>query len=318
MKSILDPSFRYTTQRLYSGAKRKALANWNSETVQPAHEREACFVVSSCEWLDVCLRSPRRNRLALRGQFRGGRGQMRTWKQTLVLLSAWLKITRWLIVLSALCVATVPARSAVIPGLFNTGVVTETPIVLEADGTVDLHYVLVASADPSFPGPDSWVAVVARPCPDALPCWLADGPDSKWISSRPDTWTAPGVGGNYDYRLIFDLTGFNPSTASITGQWATDNGGGPIKVNGAATAFTTGDLDFDHFTPFTISSGFVAGLNTLDFPVVNGPFTFTGNPTGLRVEFLSATASAVPEPTTLMLLTLGLAGLPASRRRKLN
>jgi hypothetical protein len=41
MKSILDPLFRYTTQHLYSGAKRKALANWNSETVQVWHEREA-------------------------------------------------------------------------------------------------------------------------------------------------------------------------------------------------------------------------------------------------------------------------------------
>ena len=41
MKSILDPLFRYTTQQLYSGAKRKALANWNSETLQAWHEREA-------------------------------------------------------------------------------------------------------------------------------------------------------------------------------------------------------------------------------------------------------------------------------------
>jgi hypothetical protein len=41
MKSILDPLLRYTTQHLYSGTKRKALANWNSEAVQAPHEREA-------------------------------------------------------------------------------------------------------------------------------------------------------------------------------------------------------------------------------------------------------------------------------------
>jgi hypothetical protein len=41
MKSILDPLFRYTTQHLYSGVKRKALANWNSETAQGWHERKA-------------------------------------------------------------------------------------------------------------------------------------------------------------------------------------------------------------------------------------------------------------------------------------
>jgi hypothetical protein len=41
MKSILDPLFRYKTQHLYSEAKRKALANWNSETAQGWREREA-------------------------------------------------------------------------------------------------------------------------------------------------------------------------------------------------------------------------------------------------------------------------------------
>jgi hypothetical protein len=41
MKSILDPLVRYTTQHLYSGAKRKALANWNSKTAQGWREREA-------------------------------------------------------------------------------------------------------------------------------------------------------------------------------------------------------------------------------------------------------------------------------------
>jgi hypothetical protein len=41
MKSILDPLFRYTTHHLYSGAKRKALANWNPESAQGWHEREA-------------------------------------------------------------------------------------------------------------------------------------------------------------------------------------------------------------------------------------------------------------------------------------
>jgi hypothetical protein len=41
VKSILDSLLRYTTQHLYSGAKRQALANWNSETLQAWHEREA-------------------------------------------------------------------------------------------------------------------------------------------------------------------------------------------------------------------------------------------------------------------------------------
>jgi len=238
-----------------------------------------------------------------------------------------MKIMRWLFVLSIVCVASGPARSDPIPGLFNTGVISETPIVLNADGSVDLHYLLVTSPDPSFPGPASFVVTpITRPCPDpsGQACWLADGPDSKWISARADTWTSGnGIAGNYDYQLSFDLTGFDPSTAFIAGQWATDNEAGPIRLNGGSTGSTTGPTDFSFFTPFTISSGFVAGVNTLDFPVVNDVVSFPVNPTGLRVEFLSSSATpvlatSVPEPTTLMLLTLALAGLTVSRRGKLN
>jgi PEP-CTERM motif len=236
-----------------------------------------------------------------------------------------MKIMRWLFVLTIVCVATVPARSAPIPGLFNTGVISQSPIVLNAEGNIDLHYLLVsAPPDPGFSGPASYVATVGRPCPNSLPCWIANGPDSEWISSRPDTWTSGnGVAGNYDYQLAFDLTGFDPSTAFITGQWATDNEAGPIRLNGGSTGSTTGPTDFSFFTSFTISSGFVAGVNTLDFPVVNDVVSFPVNPTGLRVEFLSSSATpvratSVPEPTTLMLLTLALAGLTVSRRGKLN
>jgi hypothetical protein len=46
---------------------------------------------------------------------------------------------------------------------------------------------------------------------------------------------------------------------------------------------------FASFTPFTVNSGFIAGVNTLDFVVNNAPFAGT-NPTGLRVE-ISGTVS---------------------------
>jgi len=65
------------------------------------------------------------------------------------------------------------------------------------------------------------------------------------------------------------------------------------------------------YAPFTISSGFVLGKNTLDFVVYNA-----GDPTGLRVEI----ASPVPEPSTviagaLLLLPFGVSTLRSLRRK---
>jgi hypothetical protein len=71
--------------------------------------------------------------------------------------------------------------------------------------------------------------------------------------------------------------------------------GQDIRLNGTSTGITAGG--FSGWSSFTITSGFVAGLNTLDFVVVN-----TGsspNPTGLRVE-LSGTAQANVVTTTAL------------------
>src|SRR5690349_9161638 len=167
-----------------------------------------------------------------------------------------MKITQSLLVLSVLAVVTIQARSDSIPGLFNTGVISQTPLILNTEGNIDPHYTLVQSPDLTFPGPASYVVITTG---GFFCCWIPNGPDSQWISARPDTWipnSSVSPGGQYDYQIAFDLTGFNPSTASITGQWATDNNGGPILLNGVSTGLTTGFTDFSFWTPFTISSGF--------------------------------------------------------------
>ena len=186
-----------------------------------------------------------------------------------------------------LCVPGGIAQTTVaIPGLFNTGV--DNSNALLSGGATDPHYHLITSADPSFPGPDAMVVYTSG---YPFPFWLSDGPKSEWIapSANEDLVITPGL---YVYRTTFNLTGLDPSTAVIKGQWSTDNQGVNILINGMSTGITNSN-QFSSFTPFTISSGFVSGLNTLAFEVNNGPTSGTANPTGLRVE-LSGTAKPLP------------------------
>jgi YD repeat-containing protein len=144
---------------------------------------------------------------------------------------------------------------------------------LAADGTADSHYTLISSADSGYPGPGAPV-VISNAFP--IPPWVADGPSSKWIAPRSDAGNN-NQPGSYTYRTTFDLTGYNAATASLTGQFAADDSA-VIKLNGVTVGPAASS--FSSFTSFTITSGFAAGVNTLDFVVTNGG----ANPTGLRVD----------------------------------
>jgi hypothetical protein len=142
-----------------------------------------------------------------------------------------------------------------------------------------------------------------------------NGPSSTWIAPEANQNFGPCCDiGSYTYRTTFDLTGLNPATAQISGQWTTDNGGLDILINEVSTGFTTPDSAFfSGFFAFAIDSGFEAGINTLDFVVNNG-----GGPHGLRVEITSATAgrAVVPEPVSVVLFGTGIAYVVARTRRR--
>lgn len=120
--------------------------------------------------------------------------------------------------------------------------------------------------------------------------------------------------GNYTYRTTFSLNGFIASSASIAGRWSVDNAGVNIVLNGVSTGLSSND-GFQAFKTFSISSGFVSGLNTIDFVVSN-----FGGPTGLRAELSGdATASVlIPEPASLLVLGGTLLGLGLIRRKQTN
>jgi len=188
----------------------------------------------------------------------------------------------------AWCVSLCTARAAVIPGLFATGV-DDAGNLLPA-GAVDPHWKLVQSADPSARGPNAYVVNEGWP----IPPWIANGPHSKWIAPKADQSNG-NFPGDYIYRLTFDLTGFDPGTARITGRWSSDNTGAQVRINGQVTGITY-DGNFGAFSAeFTISSGFVDGTNTIEFVVNNAGDGV--NPTGFRAE-LQGTADLVAPPGT--------------------
>ena len=173
--------------------------------------------------------------------------------------------------------------------VFNTGVAANRTLL--PGGSVDPHYTLIASAEPTLPGPN---AIVTTQIADGY--WIPQGPNSKWIAPSANQ-SFPGANpcnaaGSYTYRTLIDLTGFDPATAVIQGQWAVDNQGAAIRLNGVSIGAT--QPGYNPFQMFTINSGFIAGVNTLDFVTSD-----QGCPNGLRVEILSANASIAASGPTI-------------------
>jgi hypothetical protein len=158
--------------------------------------------------------------------------------------------------------------------LFNTGQ-NESGGLLPG-GSPDLHYQLVVNPDSTSHQP-----VVINSNSLVWTAWLSNSATSQWIGPKSD---GTGYGGPnpYDYQIKFNLDCTNK--VILTGRWAADNSGcillntNPIADPGG-TLYDSAWTNFSSWHSFTITSGFVAGENTLDFWVTNG-----SGYTGLRVE----------------------------------
>ena len=146
--------------------------------------------------------------------------------------------------------------------------------------------------------------------------WIADTPSGS--HGGVGNWTF------FVFRQTFDLTGFDAATARLTIRWAADDSGEigadrgswipAFSLNGGSFVNYPGSTP-EHRIPtysycdwFTISSGFVAGLNTIDFYVEGN-----GQTDGFGLQVQSFTAD-VPAPAGFaMLLPACLLGF---RRRR--
>jgi len=193
----------------------------------------------------------------------------------------------------------VAADAVPITGLFNTGVnASGAPL---ANNAAELHYSLV-----SVPSGTTSVRVATAANGFPIPPWLGDNGVSAWIGPTGAA-DLTGPAGNYDYRTTFQLSALEAAAATIDGQWSVDNTGVNILLNGVSTGNTAND--FQAFYTLSIHSGFIAGINVLDFIVNN-----SGGPTGLRTQLVGAIA--IPEPASIVLVAMGLFGLVMARRKR--
>ncbi|MES2706414.1 MAG: immunoglobulin domain-containing protein [Verrucomicrobiota bacterium] len=208
--------------------------------------------------------------------------------------------------------ATLYARHPV-DGIFSSGV-DDMGVVL-ADGSGDAHYQLLNNPA----GENDILAIVedSTAWPIVAPGpWLANSDTSKWIGPSLNTGAAAGTlvdagagPGIYVYRTTFDLTGFAPATAIVSGQWTSDNNGLAIRVNGNPTGIV-GSGNFAAFESFSFDDAradFVSGMNTIDFVILNAGDL--PGPTGLRVDGLKVYAAPAPitnlPPVTITLSATG-------------
>ena len=200
-----------------------------------------------------------------------------------------------------------------INGLYATGV-DDAGALLPIHAR-DQHYTLSTNFDPGINE-----AFVGSPLP-----WPANNSSSQWIGPglnlRGDFADPPG--NFYTYSIRFDLTGFDLSTVVVNVAGQSDNVG-QIFLNGAYTSRNLRHHFENEASVLTntnvLTSGFISGVNTLEFRVNNQTVSGT-NPTGLNILRLDGTGelmamqTTVPEPGSIGLAGLALSGLLFARRR---
>lgn len=203
------------------------------------------------------------------------------------------------------------AAPAAVVKFLNTGYNDATGNQL-ANGTNDTDYFIGPGGTGSLTG----INPRATSSPIPLP-WLSDAASSasRWLVLPGSGLEGISVGpGTYFFDTTADLTGFDPATAQINNlRYAADNKLVGVWINGTRVFFQNQQFaeEFASFRSLgNLGAGlFTSGLNQIRFEVSNQ--LSSPSPLGLRVEGsvdAQPLASAVPEPTTLVLVGALCAG----------
>ena len=140
-------------------------------------------------------------------------------------------------------------------GLFDTGVDDAGNVL--ARGATDTHYTLPVTQV----GTSGMNATVVSNLPET---WVPNGATHAWIGPAADPSASPP--GPYDFQTIFSVS--SAGGGQLTGSIAADDDLVDILINGKSTQFTRTAASTSLAT-FSVTSGLVSGVNTIDFIVNN-------------------------------------------------
>ena len=169
-----------------------------------------------------------------------------------------------------------------VPGVDATGVDADGLVV--APGTADLHWDIVQSDDARIATPTA--AIAASPHRAHFDNDAPGTIGSSWVAASSSTASAVS-GGDHHFQAEVDLTGFDPSTAVLSGRFASDNEIVDVFVNGVSQGIA--GSSFSSWTDFTLDTDFQDGTNTVTFVVNNQG----DGAMGFRLEW-SGTADLLP------------------------
>ena len=140
------------------------------------------------------------------------------------------------------------------------------------------------------------------PTSASYPAWFANDADSSWMGATPGGMTPASL-----VPFLDQAANFNPDSVApqglyyystkffvpagadpheVLGQWAIDNTGMAIFLNGVPQNGFTNDGIFFSFSTFHLDPAALrVGMNTLTFVNLNGTYNSTnGNPSGMRIK----------------------------------